>query len=295
MSASISARPLPITLNLHITRACNYACEHCWAPFRDVPGELGRDAWLRVLDRLAANPTPAPGCVVDKITFAGGEPTLKRFLPDLVIAAKRHGFVTCVVTNGTRVTDEFLREVGPSLDWITFSLDSADDATNARIGRRLRRSATSDAVATIRSAARRVRGHPHVRVRLNTVVVAENHDEDMSEIVREIAPDRWKVLQGTRIDGQNDGTADRFEITPAQYVGYLDRHWALAPVPEPTDAILGSYLMLDPLGRVFCNGTGRYVYSQPVLEVGLAAAAAQGRWSPARFDARGGSWEWRPE
>ena len=76
-----------------------------------------------------------------------------------------------------------------------------------------------------------MRGHPHVRVRLNTVVVAENHDEDMSEIVRGIAPDRWKVLQGTRIDGQNDGAAERFEVTPAQHVAFLDRHRALAPVP----------------------------------------------------------------
>jgi len=48
------------------------------------------------------------------------------------------------------------------------------------------------------------------------------------------------------------------------------------PVPEPTDAMLGSYRVLDPLGRVFCNGAGRYVYSQPVLGVGLAVAAARG-------------------
>jgi hypothetical protein len=59
--------------------------------------------------------------------------------------------------------------------------------------------------------------------------------------------------------------------------------------------MLGSYRVLDPLGRVFCNGAGRYVYSQPVLGVGLAVAAARGAWSPARFGARGGSWKWRPE
>ena len=100
-------------------------------------------------------------------------------------------------------------------------------------------------------------------------------------------------MQGTPIEGQNDNAGDAFDVTPAQYTAFLDRHRLLAPVPEPTDAILGSYLMIDPLGRVFGDGTGRHVYSEPVLQIGLTAAAVHAGWSPTRFEARGGVWEWQ--
>src|SRR5687767_11101526 len=105
MDSSKSASTIKVTLNLHITATCNYKCVACWATFRDVPAALDRDGWLRLIDLVGANRIVRPGYTVDKITFAGGEPTLVPWLPELVERAKRHGFVTCIVTNGTRITD----------------------------------------------------------------------------------------------------------------------------------------------------------------------------------------------
>ena len=160
MSHRLHARPVPVTLNLHLTKHCNYHCTFCWATFRDVLGDQSRDEWLQLIAVVAAERAVSPGYVVDKITFAGGEPTLLPYLPELIEQAKRHGFTTCVVTNGTRVPENFLHRVAPWLDWITVSLDSGDDAaTNARIGRG-RKSGTTGHVETIRRAARLVRRHP---------------------------------------------------------------------------------------------------------------------------------------
>ncbi len=54
----------------------------------------------------------------------------------------------------------------------------------------------------------------------------------------------------------------------------------------------GSYVMVDPLGRFFGNATGRHVYSQPILDVGVDAALAQVGFVPTKFEARGGTYAW---
>ena len=45
-------------------------------------------------------------------------------------------------------------------------------------------------------------------MKLNTVVNAMNLDDDMSELVLKLRPDRWKIFQVLPVDGQNDGLVD---------------------------------------------------------------------------------------
>ena len=278
----------PVTLNLHLTARCNYRCGFCWATFREVPGALGRSHWIELINRVGASPELFGTHVIDKITFAGGEPTLLPFLPDLIRTAKENGIVTCVVTNSTGITDRFLDRAAPWLDWITFSLDSADERVNREIGR-----GTGGHVASVLDAAARVRRRGGISIRLNTVVTASNHAEDLSPIVRQISPARWKVLQATPMAGQNDGADALLAVTPAQFAAYVARHEALGPVVESTPSILGSYLMVDPLGRAFGNASGRHIYGEPLLRVGLEASVLQAGWRPEHFEARGGVWDWR--
>lgn len=66
----------------------------------------------------------------------------------------------------------------------------------------------------------------------------------------------------------------------------------LGPVMEDNDAMMSSYVMVDPLGRFYGNAAGRYVYSDPILSVGVAVALAQVGWQPDRFVDRGGAYDW---
>jgi len=61
---------------------------------------------------------------------------------------------------------------------------------------------------------------------------------------------------------------------------------------ESNEDMTGSYAMIDPLGRFFSNVDGRYVYSSPILEVGVTAAFSAVAFNAARFDARGGCYDW---
>jgi hypothetical protein len=50
--------------------------------------------------------------------------------------------------------------------------------------------------------------------------------------------------------------------------------------------------MIDPLGRFFSNVAGRYVYSPPILDIGVVPAFQAVTFDQRRFDARGGRYDW---
>ncbi len=275
--------PVLIAANFHLLKPCDSRCRFCFATFRDVDGRLDAADAERVINTLR-------DAGVVKLTFVGGEPTLHPDLGRLIRHAKACGMVTCVVTNGFRL-DHLLDSHADVLDWVGLSVDSGDEAVQAELGR----GHGDHVVRALRLADRcRTLG---IRVKLNTVVTSRTVDEDMRGLVRRIAPERWKVFQVLPIGGQNDGTIGDLLVTDQAFRAFVDRHtelWAegLAPVVENNDAMRGSYVMVDPLGRFFGNSTGRLIYSAPILDVGVAAALAEVAFEPAKFDARGGSYAW---
>lgn len=270
-------------VNFHLWKPCNYRCKFCFATFGDVPGRLTRDEARRVVALVAP--------LTDKITFVGGEPTLCPFLGDLIDDAHAAGLTTCVVSNGERLGPLILQHAA-ALDWVGLSVDTADEALSTQLGR-----GTGNHVRRSIALAELARAHG-VRVKLNTVVTALNHDEDLSALVRTIRPDRWKVFQVLPVAGQNDGKVEPLLIDAAQFQAYVARHAHLAaegfgPIPEDNADMTGSYVMIDPMGRFFDNVDGRLVYSPAILDVGVKAAFARVRWERERLVARGGLYAWR--
>lgn len=53
----------------------------------------------------------------------------------MIKLAKNYGLTTSVVTNGTKITEDFLIEMQPYLDWIALSVDSLNDDVNLQSGR----------------------------------------------------------------------------------------------------------------------------------------------------------------
>lgn len=273
----------PIAVNFHVNQACNANCRFCFATFRDVDGRSNTGVALGVIDALAD-----AGC--EKLNFAGGEPTLRADLPELLRHTKGRGLVTSIVTNGFRL-GRLLDAHADALDWVGLSVDSGREAVQKALGR-----GNGDHVARAVALAGRCRTLG-IRLKLNSVVSALTWDEDMSALVRAMRPERWKAFQVLAMAGQNDGRVEDLQITPEQFRAFVERHAhlaaeGLAPVVEDNDAMRGSYIMVDPLGRFFGNATGRHVYSDPILVVGVQAALAQVGFSPEKFEERGGLYAW---
>ncbi|MFN8254897.1 MAG: radical SAM protein [Bacteroidales bacterium] len=97
------------SVNFHLWEPCNMRCKFCFATFQDVKhsilpsGHLSREQSIEVVLQLAK-------AGFEKITFAGGEPTLCSWLSELIKTAKKAGMTTMIVTNGSRLNDHFLQQ-----------------------------------------------------------------------------------------------------------------------------------------------------------------------------------------
>src|SRR6185369_12784540 len=175
-----TGQPLPESVNYHLNRACNYHCTHCYAVFAEdelnSPGVPSMDERLRLIDLIAAEALP-PEASRRKLSFAGGEPTLFRGLHTLVRHAHARGLITMLITNGTKLNEEYLRTFDGALNWLTLSIDSANDATNRAIGRATREGKviTAEQYVSIAKICRDL----NIRLKVNTVVTARNWTEDL--------------------------------------------------------------------------------------------------------------------
>ena len=282
------------SVNFHLWKPCNMRCGFCFATFQDIgqdalpQGHLPREGCLAVVDALAA-------AGFDKISFAGGEPTLCPWLPDLIFRAKELGVTTSIVTNGSRITPEWLDRVGATLDWAALSIDTVDPERLEASGRTTRNGPLREDDYLHIIDMLRERG---VRLKINTVVTRINCDEDFTGFIARARPERWKLLQVLPVRGQNDHLIDDQVITPEQFASYVARNRRVAElgvvvVPEDNELMTGSYVMVDPAGRFFDNTTGAHVYSRPIIEIGVEAALRDVSVDPAQFRLRGGLYAWR--
>ena len=281
------------SVNFHLWKPCNMKCRFCFATFQDVgrdvlpKGHLPREGCLSVVDALAS-----AGFV--KINFAGGEPTLCTWLPDLIQRAKELGCTTSIVTNGSRISPEWLNCVGHSLDWATLSIDTLDPQKLEELGRVTRDGPLSedDYLGVVDRLKER-----GIRLKINTVVTRSNCNEDLTGFITRARPERWKLLQVLPVRGQNDGLVDDQVITPEQFAGYIARNqgvekMGVAVIPESNELMTGSYVMVDPAGRFFDNTAGTHVYSRPINQVGVDAAWTEVSIDPGRFRLRDGLYDW---
>lgn len=265
-------------------------CKFCFATFQDEAGnQLPKGHLPRKEAQLLLEEIAAFG--FEKINFAGGEPTLCPWLTALIGQAKDFGLTTSIVTNGTGLTDEFLRDNLGQLDWIGLSLDSVIDSTNLKSGRALRGKEVLT-LADYCAITDRIRKFGF-RLKINTVVGEHNKDEDLNEFILYAQPQRWKLFQALPVKGQNDRYINDFTIDQLAFQRYVDRHRnAYGLVVEDNDAMTNSYVMIDPSGKFFNNRTGEHQYSAPILDVGVEEAYREMGYSTEQFRMRGGEYSW---
>ncbi len=217
-----------------------------------------------------------------KVNFVGGEPTLCPFLGDLVVYSKKLGLITGVVSNGTGITKPFLEQYGKNIDWIGLSLDSGNEKTQQMLGR-----GNGKYVSDIIDKSRMIK-QVGIQLKINSVITSLNVNEDLTNTIDNICPDRWKVFQVLAINGQNRKNLRNLEICPFEFENFIVRHKKLNPIAEDNDAMLESYIMVDPMGRFYQNSGRIYNYGGPILELGVLKAFNQIVYNHAKFIERGG-------
>ena len=118
----------------NMTRRCNLKCVHCYAAATNKPNpdELTTEEAKLVIDDLASFGAPV-------ILFSGGEPVMRKDLPELALYAREKGMRAVISTNGTLITPEKAKKfkeidlsyVGVSLDGLRETNDKFRGAKGA--------------------------------------------------------------------------------------------------------------------------------------------------------------------
>jgi len=107
----------------NVTRQCNLKCVHCYAHAKNTSfdNELSTEQGKQLIDDLADFGSPV-------MLFSGGEPLVRKDLPQLAAYAVEKGMRAVISTNGTLITPEMarnLKEIG--LSYIGISLDGMEE------------------------------------------------------------------------------------------------------------------------------------------------------------------------
>lgn len=223
---------------------------------------------------------------IRKINFAGGEPTLSPYLGKLLNYSKKLGLITSIISNGTGINKVFLQKNKRYIDWIGLSIDSRIESTNYKLGR-----GNGNLVKQIIQKSRLIH-NLGIKLKINTVANKLNYQEDLSRLIKTLNPKRWKIFQVLEIKNHNSKNFDNLSISKPQFERFVKRHETLKPITETNQLMLESYLMVDPHGRFYQNTENAYIFSRPILKVGMKNALSDISFDPRKFVKRGGIYAW---
>jgi len=164
----VSSRKYPFFGSVECTRRCNSRCTFC--PIGNErpefkKGEMDTEQFCRILDQFA-------GFDIIAVSFLGGEPTLRKDLPELGRHCKKVGLLSQVSTNGITLADN-ADEYTKALDVLVVSLDTLDPEKYKNI----RGVDKYDQVVSGVKEAVKVAGANKCAILVNTVICSANIDE----------------------------------------------------------------------------------------------------------------------
>lgn len=266
------------TVSFHLVKPCNMKCKFCYATYNnfDIQNQLDISEVCIILLKLKE-------AGVEKVTFAGGEPMLYKDLDKAIIYAKSIGLVTSIITNGSRIKEQWLIDMQSHLDWIGISIDSLNHKTNELIGRQDKITYDYNVIVSLINKY-------NYKLKINTVVNIYNQDEFMASFITQSKTTRWKIFDTLRVEGQNDEQFNSIKST--RFDKFIENNKHEAMVIEDNDLMSGSYLLIDPRGRFYENWGSNVTKSDSLITHSVEHCLNQINLNRDRFIERGGIYNW---
>lgn len=244
-------------LRISVTDRCNLRCTYCMpqATYGEHYAFLPREALLR-FEEIVRIATVAASLGVRKLRITGGEPLLRRDLPQLV--SMLHGIPDideiALTTNGLLLQEHAQALESAGLDRITVSLDSLDDATFAQMnGLGIPVDRVFGGIASAEAAG-------FAPIKINAVIQRGVNDQQIVQL------------------------AQHFRGTPhiLRFIEYMDvgtlNHWSRDAVVTSRE-MLAQIAAQNPLHPVAANYPGevaaRYAYDDGAGEIGFISSVSQ--------------------
>ena len=271
-----------LVINWHLLEPCQLKCKYCYAEWEKAKLPLiFKDEQLsyqliKEIATLANNSTI-------RLSFAGGEPLLDNQISKKIQWAVDESLSVSLITNGDFLEKKINHSDIHNLSMLGVSIDSFCTRKNILIGRATlsERTPNYKEISDYLNNAKEI--NPNIKIKINTVVNRFNFDDDMSEMINCIRPDKWKVL---RVLPATEKSMKQ-KITDSQFAQFKKTHKHIDGVQfEDNQDMFHSYLMIDPYGRFFFNSNNTYEYSDCILEVGIEKAMEQIEFDIHKFEER---------
>ncbi len=230
-------------LRLSVTDRCNLRCAYCmpeadytWLPREDLLSFEEIDRVVSVFASLG----------VDKVRLTGGEPLLRRDLPELVrlLAARRELHDIALTTNGVRLAEHAAALRAAGLRRVTVSLDTLQPERFRALTRRDDLDHVLEGIEAARTAG-------FSETKIDAVVVRGTNDDELADLVDF---GRERSIEVRFIEYMDVGGATRWSpasvVTRAEMLSTLERHYGrVEPVAGRGSAPAEQFRLAD--GTVF--------------------------------------------
>ena len=243
----LRGRPLR-DLRLSLIEACNFRCPYCM-PAERIADDHGLDAGSRLsFDEIETLVRGFARLGVSKLRLTGGEPVLRKRLPELVarLAAIRGIDDLALTTNGSLLAPQAraLRDAG--LQRLTVSLDALDPALFRELSGG--RGEVGDVLAGIAAAT----AAGFAPLKLNCVVQRGVNDGEVLPLV-EFARERGHVMRF--IEYMDVGTCNRWDavrvLPSAELRDRIHARWPLRPLdPNYRGEVASRHVFDDGGGEI---------------------------------------------
>lgn len=275
------ARPLR-ALRISVTDRCNFRCRYCMP--REVFGAdhpfLPKEQVLS-FEEIARLTRVFASLGVDKIRLTGGEPLLRKGLPDLVAELRGvEGLRDLALTTNGALLEELAEPLkGAGLHRLTVSLDTLDAARFRAI------CDTEVPLAKVLRGLDAARDAGFAALKLNCVLQRGVNDDEV-ETLAAFARERGFTLRFIEFMdvGASNGWKLDAVVPSAQARARVAARWPLEPVTQGPEAVAQRFRYADGRGEVgfiasvtapFCGGCDR------------ARLSADGRLHTCLFGAEG--------
>ena len=245
-------------LRISVTDKCNFRCRYCM-PAEGLPWLASED--VLTVDEIARLATLFFWMGITEVKLTGGEPTVRRELPDIVSALRDldGNIDISITTNGQRLNTlaQPLRDAG--LDRVTVSCDSL---LRHRFAELTRRDAL-EAVMQGLDAAGKAGLEP---IKVNCVLIAGTNDDEVLDFVRLARASGYGVRFIEYMPLDAEGLWDNAKVAPSATVReIIDRSYPLVPDDEDgpasrfafADGAPGSVGFISSVTAPFCASCDR--------------------------------------
>jgi MoaA/NifB/PqqE/SkfB family radical SAM enzyme len=245
-------RIAPVTIDMALTRACNYRCEFCYGILQKNPTKkITWDVMSRFLDDVAELGVKAISLVSD------GESSVSPIYPDVIVKGSKNGLSMAMASNGYLVTRDKLEQILPHMTYFRFNISAGEPKRYAEI-HGVPESYFYTVCQNIRDAMDiKRKNNLKVTIGLQMVLMPKYGDQilPLARLGQELKPD-YLIIKHCSDDEKGTLGVD--------YSGYKELYGTLK---EAEALSTGDYLVKAKWSKIQDEGKRRYIqcYGTPFL------------------------------